>query len=137
MSANRLRGQLRISPLPSTGAKRVPHRVAEIDVIQAALIKVLANPYRLRVIEILGRGPLGVNALARELGLAPAATSQHLSAMRGVGLVTAEREGRVVRYAVADPEIRAACELMRGVIGRRVPTVTSKPETHRSQVINA
>jgi len=81
----------------------VPHRVAEIDVIQAALIKVLANPYRLRVIEILGRGPLGVNALAGELGLAPAATSQHLSAMRAVGLVTAEREGRVVRYAVADP----------------------------------
>ena len=115
----------------------MPDRVAEIDIIQAALIKVLANPYRLKVIGILGRGPLGVNALARELGLASAATSQHLAAMRGVGLVTAEREGRIVRYAVADPEIIAACELMRGVIGRRVPTVIASPETPHSQVIHA
>jgi ArsR family transcriptional regulator len=115
----------------------VPHRVAEIDAFQAALIKALANPSRLRVVGVLARGPLGVNGLARELGLAQAAVSQHLSAMRSVGLVIARRDGRVVRYELADPEILAACELVRGVIDRRLATALTHVVTAPSQVIHA
>jgi DNA-binding transcriptional ArsR family regulator len=110
------------------------HRFTEIE---ASLIKALAHPSRLRVIGVLARGPLGVGILARELGLAPAAASQHLSAMRTAGLVTARREGRTVRYALADPEILAACELVRGVIDRRLATALTHVVTAPSQVIHA
>ena len=40
--------------------------------------------------------------------------------MRAAGVVDAERNGREVRYRLSDPEIVAACDLMRGVLGRRL-----------------
>ena len=114
----------------------MPYRVAEIDVIQAALIKVLANPYRLQAIGLLAHGSLDVGSLARELGLAQAATSQHLAAMRAAGLVTAVRDGRLVRYELADIEILEACALLRVVIGRRRAAATHIATTP-SQVVHA
>ena len=115
----------------------MPDRVAEIDVIQAAVIKVLANAHRLQVISLLARGPLEVNVLAGRLGLPQAAVSQHLSAMRGAGLVAAQRDGRLIRYALADPEILTACRLLRDVIARRRSSGPAHRETQPSQVTHA
>jgi DNA-binding transcriptional ArsR family regulator len=40
--------------------------------------------------------------------------------MRTAGIVEAVRDGRAVRYQLADPEILAACGLMRSVLVRRL-----------------
>lgn len=97
----------------------------EIDRIQVDLIRALASPVRLSILHLLGRGPLEVGHIATELGLAPALVSQNLAAMRGVGLVTPHRDGRTIRYRLTDPEIIAACDLMRQVIVRRVQTLAT------------
>ncbi|MEW5992269.1 MAG: metalloregulator ArsR/SmtB family transcription factor [Chloroflexota bacterium] len=97
----------------------------EIDVIQTSLLRALASPHRLRVIHLLGERPREVHELADELGLAQATVSQHLGAMRAVGLVEAVRDGRSVRYGLADPQILAACSLMREVIVRRLSALGS------------
>jgi DNA-binding transcriptional ArsR family regulator len=99
--------------------------VNEIDLIQVSLIRALASQHRLRVVHLLGSRTMEVNELAGELGLAQATVSQHLAAMRSVGLVEATRDGRVVRYRLADPEILAACDLMRNVIVRRLSALGS------------
>jgi ArsR family transcriptional regulator len=92
----------------------------EIDSIQATLLRALASPHRLRIVHRLGGGPLEVSELARSLGMTQAAASQHLAAMRAVGIVEARRDGRSVRYGLADPGILAACGLMREVLVRRL-----------------
>jgi DNA-binding transcriptional ArsR family regulator len=92
----------------------------DIDSIQASLLRALASPHRLRIVHLLGRAPCEVNELARELGMSQAAASQHLAAMRSVGVVDAVRDGRSVRYALSDPEILAACSLMREALVRRL-----------------
>jgi DNA-binding transcriptional ArsR family regulator len=92
----------------------------EIDMIQVSVLRALASAHRLRIIHRLGLGPCEVNELAREVGLSQVAASQHLAAMRAVGLVEAVRDGRVVRYHLADEEILAACSLMRGALLRRL-----------------
>lgn len=70
----------------------------------AQVLRLLAHPHRLKILEILRAGKgTPVHEVAGRLGLSPAATSQHLNHMRRVGLVAAEREGREVRYRVADP----------------------------------
>jgi DNA-binding transcriptional ArsR family regulator len=97
----------------------------EIEVIQATLLRTLASVHRLRIIHLLGRGPLEVRDLEAELGLPQATVSQHLSVMRAVGLVSATRDGRMVRYALTDPEILAACDLMRSVLVRRLSALGS------------
>lgn len=94
--------------------------VDDIDAIHASILRTLASAHRLRIIHQLGIGPVEVNELARALGLSQAATSQHLAAMRAVGLVEAVRDGRAMRYELADPEILAACRLMRSALVRRL-----------------
>lgn len=92
----------------------------DIDAIQASLLRAMASPQRLRIVHLLGVAPREVNELARELGTGQAAMSQHLAAMRAVGLVDSTREGRTVRYRLSDPEILEACGLMREALVRRL-----------------
>jgi len=92
----------------------------DIDAIQASLLRTMASAHRLRIIHVLGVGPRDVNEISGDLGLSQAATSQHLAAMRSVGLVEAVRDGRTMRYELCDPEILAACSLMRRALVRRL-----------------
>lgn len=93
---------------------------AEIDRIQVDLMRALTGAHRLQIVHLLRSGPIEVGELARELDLPQATVSANLAAMRAVGLVGATRDGRVVRYRIADPEILDACDLMRNVIVRRL-----------------
>jgi ArsR family transcriptional regulator len=98
----------------------VLNAVNDIEVIQASLLRALASVHRLRIIHLLGTGRVEVHELATELQLPQATVSQHLAAMRSVGLVAATREGRTVWYELTDPEILLACDLMRDVLVRRL-----------------
>ena len=64
---------------------------------QAALFSVLADPTRLKLLELLAeqREPnaLCVNALAYQLGVTQSAISQHLRVLKSAGLVKGERRG--------------------------------------------
>lgn len=97
----------------------------EIDAIQTTMLRALASPHRLGIIHLLGDRPREVRELSAELGLPQATVSQHLAALRNVGLVEAGRVGRSVRYGLADPQILAACGLMREVIVRRLSALGS------------
>jgi ArsR family transcriptional regulator len=92
----------------------------DIDELQASLLRSLASAQRLRILHLLGERSREVHDLAGELGMSQTATSQHLGAMRAVGLVEATREGRTVRYRLSDPQILVACGLMRAVLVRRL-----------------
>jgi ArsR family transcriptional regulator len=92
----------------------------DIDELQASLLRSLASVHRLRILHLLGARPCEVNQIARELGMSQATVSQHLGAMRSAGLVEALRDGRSVSYRLADPQILAACALMRAVLVRRL-----------------
>lgn len=92
----------------------------DIDELQASLLRSLASAHRLRILHLLGARPCEVNEVAHELDMSQAAASQHLGAMRSVGLVEALRDGRTVSYRLSDPEILDACQLMRAVLVRRL-----------------
>jgi ArsR family transcriptional regulator len=98
----------------------MPSATHDIDELQASLLRSLASAHRLRILHLLGARPCEVNEVARELGMSQAAASQHLGAMRSVGLVEALRDGRTVSYRLSDPEILDACQLMRAVLVRRL-----------------
>ncbi len=89
--------------------------------LQASLLKTLASPRRLEIVRYLGEsGPVEVRRMAEHFGMTQPAVSQHLAAMRSAGLVEAVRSGREVRYRLADPELVAACSLMRQILIRRI-----------------
>ena len=92
----------------------------EITILQAEVLKVLASPRRLEILHQLADGPTEVGRLAAALGVSQPNLSQHLAVMRAAGMVDAERDGREIRYRVADPEVLVACDLMRRPLERRV-----------------
>jgi DNA-binding transcriptional ArsR family regulator len=72
---------------------------------EARIFKVLSVGTRLRIIALLKRHALCVNALARALKITPAAVSQHLRVLRDAGIVTAEKRGYYVHYRVNDDKL--------------------------------
>ncbi len=92
----------------------------EITILQAEVLKTLASPRRLEILHALAHGPIEVGRLAQLIGASQPNVSQHLSVLRTAGMVEAEREGREVRYRLADPDVMVACALMRSVLERRL-----------------
>jgi DNA-binding transcriptional ArsR family regulator len=76
--------------------------------------RALADENRCRILLLLLEGPSYPSELAEELGLSKANTSNHLTCLRGCGLVVAEPEGRRVRYELADPELGTALRALLG-----------------------
>ncbi len=64
----------------------------------ARMFKVLSVETRVRMIRLLRPHPLCVNALARRLGITPAAVSQHLRILRDAGIVSGIKHGYYVHY---------------------------------------
>jgi ArsR family transcriptional regulator len=92
----------------------------EITILQADVLRTLANPRRLEILHRLADGPCEVGRLADELGHTQPNASQHLAALRASGLVDADRDGREVRYRLTDRDVMVACSIMRGVLERRL-----------------
>jgi DNA-binding transcriptional ArsR family regulator len=83
------------------------------------LLKELADPLRLRVIDRLGHaGPATVTRLASELGVPLPQLSNHLRRLREAGMVTAQRSGRQVTYELADPGLELLTPLLDSITGR-------------------
>jgi len=97
----------------------------EITRMQADVLKVLASPARLEILHLLASGPLEVSRIAESIGATQPNASQHLAVLRNAGLVDADRHGREIRYALADPDVIVACNVMRGVLQRRLARLAS------------
>jgi ArsR family transcriptional regulator len=98
----------------------VPHQVRPVYELKASLFRVLGHPARVRILELLRDGERSVGALQVELGLESGGTSQHLTALRRVGLVEARREGTSVFYRVPDDRVFELLEAGRALVTRQL-----------------
>lgn len=69
---------------------------------QAQLLKALAHPTRLRIIEILQREAICVKNIGELMDVPQANLSQHLSILRNCGVVSFCRDGNRVCYSIRD-----------------------------------
>jgi ArsR family transcriptional regulator len=98
----------------------VPHNAQPVHEAKASLFRVLGHPARVRILELLREGERSVGALQAELGLDSGGTSQHLAALRRIGLVDSRREGTSVYYRVDDPRVFELLVAGRAIIGRQL-----------------
>jgi ArsR family transcriptional regulator, lead/cadmium/zinc/bismuth-responsive transcriptional repressor len=71
--------------------------------VRAKTFAVLGDPTRLTLlIAIKAAGPISVSDLAAATGLNDTTVSQTLRYLRAAQVVTTERDGRVIRYQLAD-----------------------------------
>jgi DNA-binding transcriptional ArsR family regulator len=77
----------------------------------ARMLKALADPERLRLVQALRAGPRNVSELAALLGKTEIVNvSHHLSVLRHAGLVLDERQGRYVVYRLHPDVFRPDAE---------------------------
>lgn len=84
--------------------------------LHAGICQTLANPKRLEIIDRLRGGERSVGELAEALDVSHPNLSQHLAVMRQRGILVRKRSGANVFYALSNPKITKACELMREVL---------------------
>lgn len=97
-----------LTDLPPAALEQVAH-----------YFRVLSEPTRLRILNVLGTGELSVGEIAEQVDSSVANVSRHLAQMAQHGLVSREHQGNSVLYRIADPSVHELCELVCGSIARR------------------
>ncbi|MGE0765702.1 MAG: ArsR/SmtB family transcription factor [Hyphomicrobiaceae bacterium] len=91
----------------------------------AALLLLLANPYRLQILCVLLDGERSVSSLATVVDLSQSALSQHLAKLRQASVVATRREAQSIFYSIADERAERVLEVLAEVFCQPV-TSTSK-----------
>lgn len=103
----------------------MPFRPAPGHEVKANLFRVLGHPVRVRILELLREGERSVGTLQAELELDSSGTSQHLAALRRVGLVSSRRDGNSVYYRIDDEAVFDLLAAGRAIITHRLASQQS------------
>ena len=82
---------------------------------------------RLRVLETLRDGPLSAGEVVARTGLSQPNTSMHLACLAECGLVTWEREGKFVYYALADKRAVTLLDQAEELLQHVAPLIAACP----------
>jgi DNA-binding transcriptional ArsR family regulator len=78
----------------------------------AARFRALAEPMRLRLLNVLMDGERSVTQLVEATGAGQANISKHLSVLREANMVTFRKEGPTTIYFIKDPMLFELCNLV-------------------------
>ncbi len=95
--------------------KLSPEALAQV----AAYFQALAEPTRLRLLNLLRDQEHSVGELAEATGYSAANVSRHLALLAQHGLLARETRGTSVYYAIADPAVYELCNLVCDNLARR------------------
>lgn len=87
----------------------------------AAVGKVLANPTRLELLDLLGQGPRSVDDLATAADVGVSTCSAHLQTLKEAGLVDTRRDGKRIYYSLAGEDVAVLWDQLRRVAQRHRP----------------
>ena len=94
---------------------------ATLQDFKAELFRALANPVRIRILEVLREsGSLTVGEIQQRVGIESSNVSQHLSILRSHGLVATRREGTSIWYSVAAPDLYKLLDVARAIFEKRL-----------------
>ncbi|MFA6000566.1 MAG: metalloregulator ArsR/SmtB family transcription factor [Thermoleophilia bacterium] len=84
--------------------------------MHAEICKVLTNPKRIEILNLLRDGERSVGDLALIAELPQTSVSQHLAFLRQKGMVLSRRDGSSIYYAVANEKIFSAMDIMKELL---------------------
>jgi DNA-binding transcriptional ArsR family regulator len=80
----------------------------------ARILKALAHPTRLHLLDLIREQHPCVKFMEETLGLAQPNISQHLSLLRNIGIIQAEREGNLVCYRIKNKVVLKLMDVLTG-----------------------
>jgi DNA-binding transcriptional ArsR family regulator len=109
------------APWPLSVVYRAPSLVKHLrratppELVQ--LLKALADPTRLRILELLAKQPRSTQELAPLVGLTDAGASKQLRLLAAAGLLTTKREGYYVVYSLEAEKLATLSDELRSLVG--------------------
>ena len=85
---------------------------AEALQLVAARFKVLSEPMRLRILQLLEDGETSVSALAESAESTQPNVSKHLKTLQDAGLLSRRQDGNTVYYSISDPTVFRICDVV-------------------------
>jgi DNA-binding transcriptional ArsR family regulator len=92
----------------------------ELSQFKAEFFKALAHPLRIRIIDALRGGEVGVNELSSRLGVEQTTLSQQLAVLRNRNLVVGRKNGSNVFYSVPDPAVFRLLDVAREIFNNQL-----------------
>ena len=96
----------------------------EIDVV-TRFFQVLADPTRVRIVELLLDGERNVSELVQGLGVPQARISSHLGCLRWCGYIGTRRQGKFIYYRITDTRVSEMMRLARTILAENAEAVAS------------
>jgi DNA-binding transcriptional ArsR family regulator len=91
--------------------KNIALTEATIEMV-ARRFRMLGEPQRLRILQLLQSGPKSVNEVVEALAVSQSNVSRHLQALAEAGLIARKRSGNSIIYSIADPLVYKLCDLV-------------------------
>jgi DNA-binding transcriptional ArsR family regulator len=92
-----------------------PDDAERLRQFKAEFFKALANPLRIRILELLRNGPLSVSQIQEATGAPGSSVSQQLAVLRGRSILTTERRGTTIMYSAPDAELFELLDVARRI----------------------
>ena len=103
-----------------------------LQIFKADFFRALAQPFRIRILEVLGTGEHSVQELQQALDLKQSIVSQQLAILRARNIVTPRKVGSTVQYVLSDRLITKLLSVARDVFNNHlVDTQTMLRELQR------
>jgi ArsR family transcriptional regulator len=91
-----------------------------LQTFKAQFFRALSHPVRIKILEILIGGDRSVQELQEVLKLDQPVVSQQLAVLRNQGIVTSQKKGLSVRYALRDPAIADLLDVARRIFNNHL-----------------
>ncbi|OGM10415.1 hypothetical protein A2Z67_02940 [Candidatus Woesebacteria bacterium RBG_13_36_22] len=91
----------------------------EIYQRNAEIYKLLANPIRLEILDILKDREVSLDELSERVGIRKPNTSQHLAILRYLKVVTVRKEGQKAFYKIVDKRITEPSKILQKLWGNK------------------
>lgn len=95
----------------------VPPDLAEMI---AARLRVIGDPLRIRILDMLREDELSVGQITERLGTSQQNASKHLGILLQAGIVARRKEGNSALYSIADRGVYDLCEQVCGGLQARL-----------------
>jgi DNA-binding transcriptional ArsR family regulator len=103
---------------------QTPHPLPD-DLVEliARRFRVLSEPMRIRLLDVLRDGGATVAELQEATGSSQQNVSKHLGVLLQSGIVARRKEGNFARYEIADDSVFALCDQVCGGLRRQLDEI--------------
>lgn len=103
--------------------KRPGADASDLANFKTEFFKALAHPLRIRIIDALRQGEIGVNDLCARLAVEQSTVSQQLAQLRSRNIVVGRKEGQNVYYSIRDSAIFRLLDVAKEIFNNHLVSV--------------